>query len=1070
MNASMQHRLFSSAVFAAFVAERLDEEARVEISEHLAHCQDCSRLVALERKRVAHAKNDEEPARRWPAMMSAAVVLAAALYLLRTSLVFQAPPRGLPQESSRLELEGVVEARLDPLPAAAAQPLSLAEELHSSGRAEMVAGRPDQALDLLARAVAADPSREIYQRDWATAYLVRGEKSGRAQDYALAYERLASLARARVDPDPQLLFNLALALEGLQNRIAAEEMWQRYLGTDPASAWAETARRHQSVLFSQRAKPLTDVTPAMAENHDWVCREPLLARHYAERTILPDWAQATLDGNVQRAQNALELLHETGVNLADCSHEPVFSRMAEQLRSQPASDGARLRTAASAILDLDRASRQRSNGHRAAAAYERAFGALRTAELPLAELAAGFAAFHYAYAGERERAKQVLALARCDEAMMPGWAAQLHWADARIHLGDGSPFQALELYRSASRLFEYTRDFRNVAAVDMLIAENLTSLGAEDEAWIARMRALSALGRNGDTAREQVALNEAAEAALGGGYAFVALAYQQAADTLVKPGEDPSLAAYGALWLGVIQERCARSADALESVRRSRALAKDVSQEDDRGRLAADIDFAEGVVREQSDPQQAMELWSAALDHSRAAGSHFRAAQLLLARGRTARRLGEIETARADFAAGVEELELQRRTVSDETLRTSYFGKKSTELFDEWIAVLLERGEVHAAYAAAERWRERTLLDAYERTVRATPADAARVQRGLENGEALLQFTVLPDRIVRWEVRRGGVRATAVPTRRDELDRHLAAIFATADEGRATAAQQDALRWWHELLIPAALAGGSEHRLQIVPDPLLGGVPFGALIDPATGRYLVETFSFQVSPSATLFLACRERERALARNARTGHSLAFGDTRGALSLALPPLRAASNELRTAADALQATLLLDSAASKAAFLRAAPDADVVYLAGHAAAGVVRDQPALVLAAVDGEGGGLLSVAEIRECPFRGRLVVLAACGTARAGEEGVSSLARAFLVAGVPGVVGSVVTVNDAATRQLLAPLARQLMNGLPAAEALRSLQRNAIERDRSANPLSWAAFQLYGSASLPLAR
>ncbi|MBV9497391.1 MAG: CHAT domain-containing protein, partial [Acidobacteria bacterium] len=699
-----------------------------------------------------------------------------------------------------------------------------------------------------------------------------------------------------------MLFNAALALERLQNRIAADRMWKAYLAVDGSSSWAEEARRHRSLLAALWSKALPAVTPEMVVTRDWVCAEPLRARHYAERTILPDWATATLRGDVESASRSLDLLRDAGGRLSDCSHETAFSTMAKQLRGQPGSDGARLRAAASAILALQKAGDvyANGNGHEVAIAYERAFEALRGAGLAIDQLAAGMAAFNYNYAGERERARRILDASPKDEKGAPGWSAQHDWADAMVHLGDGSPFQALELYRSAMRLFQVAGDQRNVAAMNMLIAETLTYLGADDEAWSARLHALAALGRNGDTRREQTALNEAAEAALGGGYPFVALAYQQAADTLVPPGEDPSLAAYGALWLALIQDRCALRADALGSIQRSRELASTVSDEAGRARLSADIDFAEGVVQQEEDPRRAIALWSTALDRARATGSHYRAAQLLLARGRTARRLGDAETALGDLTAGTNELEMQRQGIADETFRTSYFGR-GTELFDELIGLLLERGDARGAYDVAERRRERTLLDAYERTVQATPAVAARVQRGLSEDEVLLQFTVLPDRVIRWEVRPNGIRTTFVLVHRDEIARRLAATYETAEGGRMSPTQRDALRWWDDVLIPSTVR--SDRRLKIVPDVLLTDVPFNALLDRTTGRFLVERTSLEVSPSATLFLACRDREMFLTKNVRASRpplKLVFGDTRGVPAMSLLPLRDASDELHAAA--------------------------------------------------------------------------------------------------------------------------------------------------------------------------
>jgi hypothetical protein len=182
----------------------------------------------------------------------------------------------------------------------------------------------------------------------------------------------------------------------------------------------------------------------------------------------------------------------------------------------------------------------------------------------------------------------------------------------------------------------------------------------------------------------------------------VALAYQESAQQLAGADEDPSIGTYGYLWLAMIRDRCGMHEGALESIRRARDSVREIDGDDSRRRAEADIDFAEGMVEQGTDPEPSLALLSSALDYARATGRHYRTAQILLARARAFRRNRQPERSESDLLDGLREFEGQRQLVSDETLRTLYFGKAS-DLFDELISLLLDRGEVASARDVAER-------------------------------------------------------------------------------------------------------------------------------------------------------------------------------------------------------------------------------------------------------------------------------------------------------------------------------------------------------------------------------
>jgi CHAT domain-containing protein len=77
-------------------------------------------------------------------------------------------------------------------------------------------------------------------------------------------------------------------------------------------------------------------------------------------------------------------------------------------------------------------------------------------------------------------------------------------------------------------------------------------------------------------------------------------------------------------------------------------------------------------------------------------------------------------------------------------------------------------------------------------------------------------------------------------------------------------------------------------------------------------------------------------------------------------------------------------------------------------------------------------------------------------------EGTLSLARAFLAAGVPAVVGTLPGASENATRDLMISFHREMSKGISAEKALLTVQRNALQQN-GRRLGAWTALVLYGS-------
>jgi CHAT domain-containing protein len=187
---------------------------------------------------------------------------------------------------------------------------------------------------------------------------------------------------------------------------------------------------------------------------------------------------------------------------------------------------------------------------------------------------------------------------------------------------------------------------------------------------------------------------------------------------------------------------------------------------------------------------------------------------------------------------------------------------------------------------------------------------------------------------------------------------------------------------------------------------------------------------------------------------------------------LAPLPSADAEARQVASLYPGgTLLVGKAATAGAFLAAIASADIVHFAGHAL--IDESHPllsALVLAADPaGARPNRVTAFDLKQATMtRARLVVLGACRAAGGGAGhagGAFNLARPFLAAGVPEVVGTLWAVRDREAGSILVDLHREYRRGSSAVEGLRLAQLAALRGPDPAarSPLSWGAYVVNGT-------
>lgn len=258
----------------------------------------------------------------------------------------------------------------------------------------------------------------------------------------------------------------------------------------------------------------------------------------------------------------------------------------------------------------------------------------------------------------------------------------------------------------------------------------------------------------------------------------------------------------------------------------------------------------------------------------------------------------------------------------------------------------------------------------------------------------------------------------------------------------------------------------------VVPDKDLSKIPFSALLDKNSGKFLIEDYEVGVAPSFGIYVV----------STRRSESLGNAPVTQALIVANPALRAdvfprwagipVGSEAKDLARLYKSSrLLIGKAATKTAFLKLAGTYQVVHFAGHAY--VNMDRPALsgLALASDAMSSGRLYASDIYSSYFvNTRIVVLAGCDTAVGpgrGRDEFATLSRAFLSAGIPTVVGTLWRVEDRSTAFIMEEFHKEIAKGRGFMEALRRAQVSALKSSDNAlkRPSSWGPFVIYGGSA-----
>ena len=900
----------------------------------------------------------------------------------------------------------------------------------SLGVRHLLLGEWPKAIALLESSKAMTGDRASRLNDLAAACFAQASATKNAERFAYALDLAEAAARA----NPALLaarFNRALILESIGPASRAAEAWSDYLSADASSGWAREA--------AERRDRLTAIVRQM--------RPDPLNRQAVEGHLLT-WARAVISGDQTAAAAALTTADATAAKIRTRNSYPAGlvadARRHERLgRVKPFAlayvDGSEGRSLIQQSNDLA------GGGSRIARAIT--LVSPGGAFSDLLEYWRLHVDFYERAPGLEQSLRELIVRSKRNGSGYVAARSEVLMGSALQRLARYS--EALERYQRGIDDYVSIGEQDSAATAGSLVAAALRDHGMWQDAWRFESKALSGFdGLTSDPQRHLV-LHEATRLALARRQTDLAARLQGFLAAHAREWNEPGpltaaavTATRIALQRGLPQEASAELARAEDT--RSRIPDKAF-----RDSYHLELLTLKTEVQTHVAPAQALQTARALLQAADLQKVLYRRVRAHWLLGKAAMAAGQTAAAATAWQSGIAALEDEHLSTREEHLRIARTSDVWA-IYDDLIRLLVDQKKPEDALAAAERGRARALLSTLGQSPRPLKIDAS-----LGKGTTILFYALLHNRTLIWVL-----DGQAITFHESEGGVELATSL--SNELRAVAASQGdpgtvLKRLYQALISPVAGSIPAGRPVIVVPDGLLSSVPFAALQSPDTGRLLMEDHELQVAPSLALIGRAFEhsnRPKDAHRVLAVGASDASGD--------LPPLPGARREVEQIRALYgQNQGALPDQLSVAAFLANVRRSEVVHFAGHAVEDTdFPDRSYLAMPRAE-----RLMPAQIQTSDFGGvRLLVLSACSTAGGAVErgeGVLSLARPFLAAGVRQVLATVNPVDDDVA-PLLVDFHKQLRDGATPAAALTAVQRSAYKREGRVSLRGWAAFELFG--------
>ena len=675
-----------------------------------------------------------------------------------------------------------------------------------------------------------------------------------------------------------------------------------------------------------------------------------------------------------------------------------------------------------------------------------------------------------AYAGDLDRVEQ--------EARKRGYLDLQALVLSMRGFVDSNYLESLVNYDKALRIYQRLHNPERLAYTQTRRLGILRVTGQLESGWRQARQEILNLGQVATVTERNLLLGETSRLVLALGHPDAALRYANVAvhiveQQLVTPTDRTADTDWVNHNLGIAKRRRAGFELVLDEIPQAQAdldSAMHLAEKQKVAALRQSVEARLAEVRAQLamhvDPAHAPDKFTEALAKSKDLEYPSFRASLYAQRAAAERAAGRPDDAENDLRNALAELDREessllanRKQPDPEMIVWNDYFSRFQETYHDLIRYLVpNRADEAFKYADRARAFEPLNLALKLTPANGTPVDMAKMQQVLAPGTFLIEYTVFDDHTFAWVITHGAGQVVDLKPNREKVERwnNSGTIDTTlrAAYDELLAEPLEVIRHMPESATP---------RLVIVPDGTMNAIPFAALYNTVSHRYLIEDAPVSIAGSAALYALSVERDRELKNDVS---ALLVGNPQSE-----PPLPAAEEEVQEIARqyAPHATVRTGTEATVDDFLARAGESAIVHIGAHAVIDA-RWPPHSRLLFASGELDAAQLLARFKS--IRTRLVVLGACSSAGGlpvGPQGVAPLVRPLIARGVPAVVGTLWDVEDATAKELLVSFHQHYRKGNDAAVAMQQAQiellRNPNEKLRSV--LAWAPYQVIGYASSP---
>ena len=352
----------------------------------------------------------------------------------------------------------------------------------------------------------------------------------------------------------------------------------------------------------------------------------------------------------------------------------------------------------------------------------------------------------------------------------------------------------------------------------------------------------------------------------------------------------------------------------------------------------------------------------------------------------------------------------------------------------------------------------------YSLKYQSTATSAEAVSQSLTKEEALLSYFEGEKQLYLFIIKDKGLDVIVKDKSEDYL-KQISGLRNAIKYRVASVFNTSAISLYDELIpdLPSDIT-----TLTIIPDGILGTIPFEGLKDKGDDSYFIEHYDLSYEYSATLFMEKRNAEKNMNNEVLFVAPVDFEPETRMVSLAGTEKEVNTIMYFFESNDWKSTTLMRAEANEGSLKQLDLESyGILHFATHGLVHESKPELSRIFLGSSQQEDGLLYSGEIYNLKINADLVTLSACETGLgklAKGEGIVGLSRSLLYAGAENLIVSLWQVSDQSTSDLMIRLYQEILEGRKDFSAsLRQAKLSLLKSENYQDPYYWAPFILIGN-------